>query len=416
MYPGCHECRIELPSEVWDYILDHLWDNPTALCACSLACRAWIPTTRLHLFRTIKVCLKDSIRDDGREERFAALSIIAPYARTLEVPDLRMACTLLPIFCNVQHLATHGYYKALDGNEKPMVATSNSPKFPTIRTLSIDSVELHPYHLEWISSIFPNVSSLRLNGIIWSLGHVTSGAYEQSTSTFQVSDFSMTSSDNLLVSWLLRAIGISRIIDLQVNVGRLADTDWVYSLISTHDPRPERLKVIFEGWRVCSSDLAIAFPHLDTSHDTRLHSLHLQCYYYHVVRPPRVEDYQLALLFLSKIYSSRLERVEITIHMLSMTPLRYARIDWSKVDMTLLRLARERPHIKMILNFTQFRSGARDTVDTVANLLPALRAQGVSFGIKCVVRRSVSGTIVEMDERWFPQTGGSGVRTVSSLA
>ena len=42
-----------LPPELLDEALDHLWDDPKSLKACALACRSWIPTSRLHLFRTV---------------------------------------------------------------------------------------------------------------------------------------------------------------------------------------------------------------------------------------------------------------------------------------------------------------------------------------------------------------------------
>lgn len=48
-------CTPILPPELFDETLDHLWDDPIALQACSLTCRAWVPTTRLHLFRTVRL-------------------------------------------------------------------------------------------------------------------------------------------------------------------------------------------------------------------------------------------------------------------------------------------------------------------------------------------------------------------------
>ena len=44
-----------LPSELCDLIMDFLFDDRGALCSCSLVCSAWLPTTRLHLFNTIKI-------------------------------------------------------------------------------------------------------------------------------------------------------------------------------------------------------------------------------------------------------------------------------------------------------------------------------------------------------------------------
>ena len=47
--------HLRLPTELWDYILDHLWSDLHSLKACSLTCRAWRPTTRYHLFRQLKL-------------------------------------------------------------------------------------------------------------------------------------------------------------------------------------------------------------------------------------------------------------------------------------------------------------------------------------------------------------------------
>jgi hypothetical protein len=44
-----------LPLELFDETLDHLWDDPKALQACSLTCRSWLPTARLHLFRSVRL-------------------------------------------------------------------------------------------------------------------------------------------------------------------------------------------------------------------------------------------------------------------------------------------------------------------------------------------------------------------------
>lgn len=61
-----------LPPELFDETLDHLWDDPKALQACSLTCRSWVPTVRLHLFRTIRLHSPSSCAD------FAALLHVSP--------------------------------------------------------------------------------------------------------------------------------------------------------------------------------------------------------------------------------------------------------------------------------------------------------------------------------------------------
>ena len=39
-----------LPNELFDRIIDHLHDSRTILSVCSLVCRSWLPSCRLHLF------------------------------------------------------------------------------------------------------------------------------------------------------------------------------------------------------------------------------------------------------------------------------------------------------------------------------------------------------------------------------
>ncbi|KZT07776.1 uncharacterized protein LAESUDRAFT_105570 [Laetiporus sulphureus 93-53] len=40
-----------LPADVWEIAIDHLWDQPRTLMACTLVCSAWYPRSRFHLLR-----------------------------------------------------------------------------------------------------------------------------------------------------------------------------------------------------------------------------------------------------------------------------------------------------------------------------------------------------------------------------
>ena len=52
-----------LPIDIEEQVLDHLHDDIDALKACSLTCSAWLPTTRLHLFRVVRLtCQRDCQR------------------------------------------------------------------------------------------------------------------------------------------------------------------------------------------------------------------------------------------------------------------------------------------------------------------------------------------------------------------
>ena len=51
MVPG----RPRLPPELTDRIIDFLYDNHLALSSCSLTCSSWLPTSRLHRFRLVRL-------------------------------------------------------------------------------------------------------------------------------------------------------------------------------------------------------------------------------------------------------------------------------------------------------------------------------------------------------------------------
>ena len=42
-----------LPPEIFDYIIDLLYDQPETLKWCCLVSKSWVPRTRKHLFREI---------------------------------------------------------------------------------------------------------------------------------------------------------------------------------------------------------------------------------------------------------------------------------------------------------------------------------------------------------------------------
>jgi len=46
-----------LPPEILDLIVDHLHDEPTALKACCLVSKSWVPRTWNHLFALVEFCV-----------------------------------------------------------------------------------------------------------------------------------------------------------------------------------------------------------------------------------------------------------------------------------------------------------------------------------------------------------------------
>ena len=44
-----------LPNELWDRIIDRLYDQPRTLAACCLVAKAWLPSSQHHLFRLVDI-------------------------------------------------------------------------------------------------------------------------------------------------------------------------------------------------------------------------------------------------------------------------------------------------------------------------------------------------------------------------
>ncbi|PCH35318.1 hypothetical protein WOLCODRAFT_27787 [Wolfiporia cocos MD-104 SS10] len=56
-----------LAPEIWDQILDHLWNDSAALKRCSRTCRSWVPASRYHLFYAMNL---DEPSDTQRLQQF----------------------------------------------------------------------------------------------------------------------------------------------------------------------------------------------------------------------------------------------------------------------------------------------------------------------------------------------------------
>lgn len=62
----------DLPPEIIDRIIDHLWDQISDLYQCALVCKAWLPCARYHAFSTILLNRRRQC------ERFERLLIFNP--------------------------------------------------------------------------------------------------------------------------------------------------------------------------------------------------------------------------------------------------------------------------------------------------------------------------------------------------
>ena len=61
-----------LPAEVEDIILDHLYNDRQTLASCALVHRSWLPTSRHHLWRELRLKCKPKQLDRIRAVQHAA--------------------------------------------------------------------------------------------------------------------------------------------------------------------------------------------------------------------------------------------------------------------------------------------------------------------------------------------------------
>lgn len=143
-----------LSQELVDQVIDYLHDNTPALRACSLVCRVWLNSSRVHKFwqvrlykrRTIDTCL-----------------IAAPFIRHLTLyftPRDRIFCDLQKC-CNVRTLSI----KNLSGTVR---APHSLYCFPMLHTLKF-SLCTFPNRADFIRFIcgFPRLASISTSGIGW---------------------------------------------------------------------------------------------------------------------------------------------------------------------------------------------------------------------------------------------------------
>lgn len=160
----------DLPLELSDNIIDHLWDDSDSLATCTLVCRAWLPSARTHLFDTVKLVPR---KWDDYAEEMQALHRICPFVRTLKlhrVPET-LDDRLIPHFHAMGRVNTLvlAFY-LLGAYDNLVYETFNArlarlpPVFiRSIKNLKIAPVVLRPVEFTEVFSIFRHISVLDIS-------------------------------------------------------------------------------------------------------------------------------------------------------------------------------------------------------------------------------------------------------------
>ena len=131
---------LSLPPEILDLIVDHLHDEPTALRACCLVSKSWIPRTRIHLFDRVEFRLTGSYLESWMEAFPDPSNSPAHYVRILHLTHFKIVTVAI-------------------SDALPWVHSFNN-----IVDLRVVTVGQHDYHVSFAQfrGISPTLKSLRL--------------------------------------------------------------------------------------------------------------------------------------------------------------------------------------------------------------------------------------------------------------
>jgi len=161
----------KLPPEITDRIIDFLCSDKTALSACSLVCKSWLPASRHYLFERL------TLSPAGDVERFqepldrSVISTIAPYVRHFNIlensrrqwvnsaaPPFKLAD-----FKDVKSLLLSNMHYDSDPQE---TLRALGASFPGLTLLRLDTVVFDHFNrvLEFIC-MFPMLEEVHLENV-----------------------------------------------------------------------------------------------------------------------------------------------------------------------------------------------------------------------------------------------------------
>ena len=147
-----------LPNEVQDRILDFLHDDKPTLEACALVCRAWVPTSRFHLFRQIQ------LYPDTADTAMAIFRNPHCTIRScFHVEAWANFNSSAAITAVLQYLSTRFPPSSLFLGRWSIPTTATFTPLPSIEYLELYSVHLkHPHSLDDLLVNFQNVRELHI--------------------------------------------------------------------------------------------------------------------------------------------------------------------------------------------------------------------------------------------------------------
>ncbi|TBU35415.1 hypothetical protein BD311DRAFT_1947 [Dichomitus squalens] len=363
--PNMPSC-IRLPPELCDQTIDHLWDDLESLRACSLTCKDWLPGSRYHLFRNVRLRHSDDVTrfralltsSPGIAPCVRKLSLSADYDRSAEDGAAReddawvnSAAELFPMLQHVTTLAlARVRWHALSGDTRAAFAGL----FKSVRQLFLFEVSFDASRdVVAFLSAFPALQELYFQAVSWANDSPSPfddpGAELRpdamlDTSRMQLSYLFLDpkSSPTLVTEWLLQRPDEQRLQTIQLCWRELDNTKSVGDLLQASGSSLESLQVEFPAG--LSADAAIQ-NHLSLAHNTGLRALHFGGL--DVRASGGFVSHRLfpwVTVMLSQVRSRHLQEVSFALEIASVDDL--LALDWARIDRD---LSREEFHGLMVM-------------------------------------------------------------------
>lgn len=388
------------PLELYEHIMDHLWDDVRTLTACTLVCRAWVPTCRHHLFHTVTL---NSVKDCARLNKLieagqSSSSAAVHYFRTLSIVyDDKVATEwvndwvprLLPHLDGVEHLKAVLYDWSQTFRDTRQVIYTFSSR---ITSLQLDASYFdHPNDFFALLVACPLLTALRLSGI-----HCRrdSGAPTQSLATRRIilTELHLKEMQSyfayLLVHWLFAAFA-----DLTLNCLVWEDPMPVFGETVKVEARDTSVPLLTKVLQAipynCLRHLDLSFfnnynpdvGQLDLSSFSQLETLAI----YHSSVGDVEETYPCPWIphVLSRLTSMRLCLLSFQFDLVPDAEENLALdfLDWAHLDEVIASLCSTRQGVRVAFHFKDCWRGSYDVCEIVhllAGRLPTLRGTSVS--------------------------------------
>ncbi|KAI8982881.1 hypothetical protein BD414DRAFT_463930 [Trametes punicea] len=347
--------RVTLPPELCDYTIDYLWDDVESLRACSLTCKAWLPSSRYHLFRNVRLRHADDVA------RFRTLLISAPgiahCVRKLSFSAdydgataegspqeddawVNGAAELLP---KLNRIDTLGLARVRWHALHQKTRSAFADVFRTVRQLFLFEVSFDASRdvISFLSG-FPALQELYFQAVSWK--HDSPAPFDDPNTPHEFAEVGSMhlsylfldpkSSPTLVTEWLLKHPEEQRLRTIQLCWRELENTKAVGDLLQVSGASLESLQVEFPAG---ISDNAVLQNHLSLAHNTGLRSLHFggldvrasQAFLSHRLFP-------WVTVMLSQVGSRHLQEVSFSLEIASVQDL--LALDWDRIDRDLSRV------------------------------------------------------------------------------